>query len=174
LARKLVAESGYKGEPILLMSPTDSPPFAQLAHMVHATMQALGLNVDFREMDFGSLMTRRVNQAAPAAGGWNAVAQLWTVLNSSTPGNSLALRANGKGAAFGWPTDPGLEALRQQWFDAPDLGAQLAIAEQIQRRGFEFVPGIPLGQVVMPTAFRENVTGIVRTPYPAFWGVRKE
>ena len=173
LARKLVAESGYKGEPILLMSPTDSPPFAQLAHMVHSTMQALGLNVDFREMDFGSLMTRRVNQAAPAAGGWNAVAQLWTVLNSSTPGNSLALRANGKGAAFGWPTDAGLEALRQQWFDAADLGAQLAIAEQIQRRALEFVPGIPLGQVVMPTAFRENVTGIVRTPYPAFWGVQK-
>jgi peptide/nickel transport system substrate-binding protein len=173
LARRLVAESGYKGEPVLVMSPTDSPPFAALAHVVHSTLQSIGVNVDFREMDFGSLMTRRVNQAAPGAGGWNAVAQIWTVLNSANPGNALALRANGKGAAFGWPTDPELETLRQEWFDAPDLATQLAAAERIQRRAFEFVPGIPLGQVTMPTAYRDNITGIVRTPYPAFWGLKK-
>ena len=173
LARRLVAESGYKGEPILMMSPTDSPPFAQLAHMVRGLMMELGMNVDFREMDFGSIMARRVNQAAPAAGGRNCFSQIWTVLNSSNPGNCLALRANGKGAAFGWPTDAGLEALRQQWFDAPDPAAQFAVAERIQQRAFEVVPGIPLGQVVMPTAFRDNVTDVARTPYPVFWGVKK-
>ena len=173
LARQLIAESGYKGEPILFMSPTDSPPFAQSAHVVRGLMQELGLNVDFREMDFGSLATRRVNQAAPEAGGWNCTTQLWSAVNSTNPGNSLALRANGKGAAFGWPTDPGLETLRQQWFDAPDRPAQTALAEHLQRRGFEVVPGIPLGQAVMPTAFRDTLTGVVRTPYPAFWGVRK-
>jgi peptide/nickel transport system substrate-binding protein len=173
LARKLIAESGYKGEPILMMSPTDSQPFAQLAHVARALLLDLGLNVDFREMDFGSLMTRRVNQTAPANGGWNCVAQIWTVLNSSNPGNSLGLRANGRGAAFGWPTDEPLETLRQQWFDAPDLPRQRAICEQIQLRAFEAVPEIPLGQAVMPTAFRENVTDIVRTPYPVFWGLKK-
>ena len=173
LAKKLVAESGYDGAPILMMSPTDSQPFAQLAHVARGLLTELGLNVDFREMDFGSIMTRRVNQAPPANGGWNCVAQIWTVLNSSNPGNSLGLRANGRNAAFGWPTDDGLEALRQEWFDAPDLPAQLATAERIQRRAFETVPEVPLGQVVMPTGFRENVTDIVKTPYPVFWGLKK-
>jgi peptide/nickel transport system substrate-binding protein len=71
------------------------------------------------------------------------------------------------------PPDPTLETPRQEWFDAPDLSTQLAAAERIQRRAFEFVPGIPLGQVTMPTAYRDNITGIVRTPYPAFWGLQK-
>ena len=173
LARKLVAESGYKGEPILLLAPTDSQPFAQLAQVTRGLFMDLGLNVDFREMDFGSLMTRRVNQSPPDKGGWNAVAQIWTVLNSSNPGNSIGLRANGRGAGFGWPTDDTLEGLRQDWLDAPNQPAQLALAERIQQRAFEIVPEVPLGQMVMPTAFRSNVTDVARTPYPVFWGLKK-
>ena len=173
LARKLVAESGYKNEPILLMSPTDSQPFAQLAQVTRGLFQELGLNVEFREMDFGSLMARRINQSPPDKGGWNAVAQIWSTLNSSNPGNSIGLRANGKGAGFGWPTDETLEQLRQQWMDAPDQASQLAISEQIQRRALDVVPEVPLGQMVMPTAFRSNITDIVRAPYPIFWGVKK-
>jgi peptide/nickel transport system substrate-binding protein len=173
LAKKLVAESGYKGEPVVLMSPTDSPPFAQLAQVARALMSELGLNVDFREMDFGSMMARRTNPAPPDQGGWNCTAQIWTVFNASNPGNSIGLRANGRGAGFGWPTDPTLETLRQRWLEAPDQASQFALAEQIQRRAFETVPILPLGQVSMPTAFRETVTDIVRAPYPIFWGVNK-
>ena len=58
----------------------------------------------------------------------------------SNPGSSYPLRGNGKGGWFGWPTDPEMEAMRQQWFDAPDLRAQQAVCEQIQRRAFETVP----------------------------------
>ena len=173
LARKLIADSGYKGEPIVLISPTDTPPFAALAQVARGLFLELGLNVDFKEMDFGSVITRRVSQAPPANGGWNCFNQLWATANATNPGNSLALRANGKGASFGWPTDDPLEAMRQEWFDAPDLASQRAICERIQRRALEVVPGIPLGQVTMPTAFRSNVSGIVKTPYPAFWNVRK-
>jgi peptide/nickel transport system substrate-binding protein len=78
-----------------------------------------------------------------------------------------------QGGWFGWPTDEPLEALRQNWFDAPDLPAQKTIAAAIQRRAFEVVPFMPLGQVFQPTAFRSNVSGIVKAAIPLFWGVRK-
>ena len=55
----------------------------------------------------------------------------------------------------------------------PDLATQLALSEQIQRRAFVTVPELPLGQVSMPTAFRQTVTDIVRAPYPIFWGLKK-
>ena len=138
LARKLVTESGYKGEPILLMSPTDSQPFAQLAHVVRGLLTELGLNVDFREMDFGSIMARRVNQAPPATGGWNCFAQIWTVLNSSNPGNALALRANGKGAAFGWPTDG--DRLDLDHAGAPK-STGWGFRDDLQRESFSRSPG---------------------------------
>jgi hypothetical protein len=44
-----------------------------------------------------------------------------------------SLRANGKCGWSGWPTAEKLEALRQQWFDAPDLASQQALCAQ---RGF--------------------------------------
>ena len=63
--------------------------------------------------------------------------------------------------------------MRQQWFDAPDLRAQQAVCEQNQRRAFETVPFAPLGQVFQPTAFRKNVSGIVKCAIPLFGGVQK-
>jgi peptide/nickel transport system substrate-binding protein len=173
LARKLVAESGYDGEPVLLMSPTDQPALAQITQVTRSLFQELGLNVEFMAMDWGSVVSRRANTAPPDKGGWNSFCTLWGGLTVSNPGSSYPLRGNGKGGWFGWPTDPEMEAMRQQWFDAPDLSAQWAICEHIQRRAFETVPFVPLGQVFQPTAFRNNVTDIVKCAIPLFWGVRK-
>lgn len=173
LARKLVQESGYKNEPIVLMSPSDQPAIAQLAQVVRSYYQELGLNVDFQSMDWGSLVSRRASTKSPADGGWNSFCTLWGGLTVSNPGSSYPLRANGKGGWFGWPTDERLEALRQEWFDAPDLAAQKKAAEQIQARAFEIVPFLPLGQVFQPTAFRSNITGIVPAAIPLFWNLKK-
>jgi peptide/nickel transport system substrate-binding protein len=173
LAKKLVAESGYRGEPILLISPTEWPTIAQLTQVTRSLFQEVGLNVELAEMDFGSWVSRWANTGPPDKGGWNGFCVVWNGLTVSNPGSSYPLRANGKRAWFGWPTDEKLEELRQQWFDAPDLAAQQAICEQIQRRAFETVPFMPLGQVFLPTAFRKNVTDIVKSPAPLFWGVKK-
>ena len=173
LAKKLVAESGYKGEPVLLMSPTDQPALQQESQLTRSLFQELGLNVEYMAMDWGSLVTRRANSSPPDKGGWNAFCTLWGGLTVSNPGSSYPLRANGKGGWFGWPTDEKLEALRQQWFDAPDLASQQALCEQIQQRAFEVVPFIPLGQVFQPTAFRSSITDIVKAAIPLFWGVKK-
>ena len=60
-SRKLVAEFGYNGERILLMSPTDQPALAQITQVTRSLFQDLGLNVEFMAMDWGSLVSRRAN-----------------------------------------------------------------------------------------------------------------
>ena len=144
-----------------------------MAQVTRSLFLEVCLNVEFMAMDWGSLVSRRANSAPPDKGGWNAFCTLWGGLTVSNPGSSYPLRANGKGGWFGWPTDEKIETLRQQWFDAPDLPAQQAVCEQIQRRAFEIVPFMPLGQVFQPTAFRKNVTDIVKCAIPLFWGVKK-
>ena len=49
-------------------------------------------------------------------------------------------------AWFGWPTAPKIEALRDAWFDAPDLAAQKTICAEIQKQVLIDVPYVPLGQ----------------------------
>jgi peptide/nickel transport system substrate-binding protein len=173
LARKLVAESGYNGETVLLMAPSDQPAIVQLAQVTRELFQNLGLKVDYQVMDWGSVVTRRANQNPPAQGGWNAFNTLWGGLTVSNPGSSYPLRGNGKKAWFGWPTDDQLEALRQQWFDAPDLAGQQAIAAQIQLRALDAVPYIPLGQIFQPTAYRSDIKNVVRAAIPLFWGAQR-
>jgi peptide/nickel transport system substrate-binding protein len=172
-AKKLVAESGYKGEKIVLMSPTDQPAILAVCQVVTSTFQKLGLNMDYQAMDWGTLVTRRASKEPPDKGGWNIFCTSWTGLTVANPGGHFPLRGNGANAWFGWPNDPKIEALRDAWFDAPDLAAQKKICEQIQLTAFEDVPFIPIGQWFQPTGYRTNITDIVKCPQILFWNVKK-
>ena len=173
LAKKLVAESGYAGETVLLLAPSDQPTIQQSAQVTRELFQNVGLKVDFQVMDWGSLVTRRTNQGPPDKGGWNAFNTNWGGLTMANPGSAFPLRGNGRKGGIGWPTDERLETLRDAWFDAPDLKARQALAERIQRQALETVPYVPLGQFFQPTGFRADIKDIVPAAIPLFWGVRR-
>ena len=63
--------------------------------------------------------------------------------------------------------------MRDSWFDAPDLAGQKKICEDIQDYAFEQVPFIPIAQWFYPTAFRTNITDIVKSPTPLHWNLKK-
>ncbi|MFC0410423.1 ABC transporter substrate-binding protein [Roseomonas elaeocarpi] len=172
-SRKLVAESGYKGERIVLMSPSDYPATQSLAQVATDLMKRLGLNVDYVSTDWGTLVQRRTSKEPSDKGGWNAYCTTYEGLTVADPATHIPLRGNGPAGWFGWPTSPRLEALRDRWFDAPDEEAQHAIASDMQRVAFEEVPFFPLGQIFTSTAFRDTLTGIVPASMPIFWNVRK-
>ncbi len=173
-ARKLVAESGYKGEPIILMSPSDQPSIQQSAQIANAMMKSLGLNVQYTSLDWATMLQRRNSKEAPDKGGWSCYCTSWVGLSVASPATHLPLRGDGfKSNAWWRPMNPAMETLRDAWFDAPDLAAQKKICEDIQRMAFTEVPCIPLGLSFQPTAFRNTLSGFARSPYPVFWGVQK-
>lgn len=172
-SRRLVQESGYKGEPVVIMSPSDYPVQAALAQVTAELFKRLGLNVDFASMDWGTLVQRRTSKEPPEKGGWSLFTTTYEGLTVADPSSHVPLRGNGAQGWFGWPTSPRLEALRETWLDAPDLPTQQRIAGEMQQLAFEEVPFIPLGQVFNPTAFRSNIVDIVPASFPIFWGVRR-
>jgi peptide/nickel transport system substrate-binding protein len=173
LAKRLVSEAGYHGETVVLLSPSDRPVYSQVSYVAREMFQKIGLTVDFQQIDWGSVVARRTSQNPTDKGGWSAFITALDGLTVSNPGGNFALRGSGKKAWFGWPTDEKLEALRDAWFDAPDLKSQKAIAEQIQLQGLETLPYLPLGQIFQPTAFRSDIKDIVKAMFPLFWGVRR-
>ena len=66
-----------------------------------------------------------------------------------------------------------MEALRDKWFDAPDLAAQKAVCKDMQRLAFQDVPFFPCGEWALPTAHSDKLTGFVKAGVPAFWGVKR-
>ena len=173
LARQLVGESGYNGEKVVLMSPSDYPAIQSLCQVARDLFEQVGLNVEYASMDWATLRQRRTSREPPEKGGWNAFCTTYEGLAVATPASHLPLRGNGLAGWFGWPTSPRIEALRDAWLAAPDLPAQRAICAQIQLLAWEEVPFVPLGQWFNPTAMRANLVDVVKAPFPIFWGARK-
>ena len=173
LAKRLVKESGYGGEKVVMLSPSDRAAYSQMSQVARALLVELGFNVDFQQTDWGTLVSRRASRNPVAQGGWSTFNTALDGVTINNPGGNFALRGSGQKAWFGWPDDAQLEVLRASWFDAPDVASQKAIAEQVQLRAFETVPYIPLGQYFQPTAFRSDIKDIVKAAFPLFWGVRR-
>ncbi len=173
LAKKLVAESGYKGEKVVLMAPSDQAVLVPMAQVSQSVFQEIGINVDYQVMDWGTLVGRRASDKPSADGGWNAFCTSWGGINLSNPGSNFPLRGNGKSGWFGWPTSPKLEALRDQWFTAPDEASQKKICDQMQAVAFQEVPFIPIGSYKLPSAMSRKISGVVHAGNTCFWGVKK-
>jgi peptide/nickel transport system substrate-binding protein len=173
LAKKMISESGYKNEPVVLMSPSDQPQLSAMAQVTDALYKSIGLNSVYTSMDWGTLVARRASHELSAKGGWNSFCTTWGGLNMSNPGSNYPLRGNGAGGWFGWPTDPKMEALRDKWFDAPDVPAQAAVCKDMQALAFQNLPYFPTGQWFTPTAYRNDLTGFVKAGFILFWGVKR-
>jgi peptide/nickel transport system substrate-binding protein len=174
-AKQLIADSGYKGEKIVLLDATDQPIVHAQALVTLAMLKAAGLNVELQAMDWGTLITRRASKAPIGQGGWN-IFHTWTSApDLLSPAVDAALRANDGKAWFGWPTDPKLEGLIDEWFKAPDFAAQKKLAADIQTEAYQGdVPYVPTGQFVVPTAYRKNLRGIIVAPVVFLWNVEKD
>jgi peptide/nickel transport system substrate-binding protein len=170
--KQALEAAGYQGEKVVLMSATDQPANYPLAEIAADMLKRVGVNVDYQATDWGTVVQRRALTKPPAEGGWNLFCTGFSGLDFFTPASHLPLRGNGKGAWFGWPDDPKIEALRTAWFNAPDLAAQKQVGVEMQLQAFENVPYYPLGLAQLPTAFRQDITGVPEG-FPIFWNVRR-
>ena len=171
-SRRELREAGYNGETVVMLAPSDQAALMAIAEVGHDLFKKLGMTVDYRVSDWGTLVQRRASKEPPDKGGWSFFHTTWNGLDGINPGVMQFLRANGERAWFGWPTVPKLDELREAWFDAPDLAAQKAIAEDIQRTVFEEAPYLPSGQYFANTAYRRTITEPISEVF-AFWGVRR-
>ena len=170
--KKALEAAGYAGEKVVLMVGTDQPTLNALSNVALEMLKRVGVNVDYQATDWGMVVQRRALTKPPAEGGWNLFCTGFSGLDFFTPASHLPLRGNGKGAWFGWPDDPKIEALREAWFNAPDAAAQKKIGVDIQLQAFENVPYYPLGVAQLPTAFRHDITGVPEG-FPIFWNVKR-
>lgn len=170
-AKRALRAAGYQGERVVALAPADFPSIYALAQVGADALQKIGMNVDLQALDWGTVVQRRTSKQPPDQHGWNIFFTYLQGPNEFSPAAHLGIRANGDKAWFGWPSDPPLEALRQAWFEAPDLLAQQRLCREIQEEVWRFVPFIPLGQYFLPTAYRRGLAG-VREGFAQFYDVR--
>ena len=171
-AKRAIAAAGYKGERVVVMQPTDHPVNNAMAQVGADLFKRIGLNVDLQAMDAGTMFQRRANRESVDKGGWSVFPSMVGGADALNPAVSFLTRGNGADAWYGWPTIPALETERAAWFDAPDADTQQALCSQMQIAVLDNAPHIPLGQILQPTSYRKNVTGVL-DGIPKFWNLKK-
>jgi peptide/nickel transport system substrate-binding protein len=173
-AKELFKKAGYDGRPVTVLHATNIDFMNNSAQLVAQRLRDAGINAQLASSDWGGVITRRAVKAPPDQGGWN-IFITWS--GSASVGNAIAWvghQATGERGWFGWPTDDAHEKLRDRWASAASLDEQKAIARQMQKNDWDFVPHIWLGQFLSPVAYRSNLKGVLALPeIIPFWNMEK-
>jgi peptide/nickel transport system substrate-binding protein len=174
-AKKLLAESGYDGTPVVIMAPGDVVTLKAQPIVAAQLMKEAGFKIDLQATDWGTVVSRRASQKPIKEGGWNMFFTNWNGADLANPIVNFAIGGKGKnGGWFGWADDPKIESLKNDFARATTLEDQKKIATEIQKEAYEQVIYIPLGQYTQPTAWRKSLTGILDGPAtPIFWNIDK-
>lgn len=172
-ARQLLKEAKYDGTPVVILHPTDSIMLAPQPVVIAQALRKAGFIVDLQAMDWQTVVTRRSSQEPPTKGGWNLLSTYITLVDITDPVRNYVVVANGKKAWFGWPDVPKIEELRNKFVHMSDPAELKKIAEEIQKLVLEEGVIVPLGQFQTPSAYRMNLTGVLESPVPFFWNIKK-
>ncbi|MBM3532716.1 MAG: ABC transporter substrate-binding protein [Alphaproteobacteria bacterium] len=176
-ARALLRESGYKNEPLVLMNPTDQPQITIFVQLANQQLKEAGFNVDMQNMDWATLVSRRSVKDNPSGNraGWHIFITTSTVPFQGEPlaNSALNTMCDGKNW-FGWPCDEELNKIRLEFITAASPEQRLEIAGRLNKRFYEIVPYINLGQYLSPSAYRSNISGIIDIGYHVLWAVEKK
>jgi peptide/nickel transport system substrate-binding protein len=172
-AKKLLAQSGYSGQPVTCLVAQDQPITKPQGDVTADLLKRMGMNVDFAAIDWGTVGARRAVKTPPGQGGWQMFHTWQTGADAINPAVNNVVRATGEKAWFGWPDIPEVEAQIAAWYDAKTLDEEKAAMRRLNKAALDNVVYAPTGFFLQYQAWRKNVTGIVKGPLPFFWGVSK-
>jgi peptide/nickel transport system substrate-binding protein len=173
LAKKLLGQSRYAGQPVTCLVAQDMPLIKPQGDVTADLLARIGFNVDFVATDWATVGARRAAKTAPGHGGWSMFHTEHAGADCLNPAGYFAIRANGEAAWFGWPTSAPVEDARDAWFGATDPAAERAAVDRLNTAAMEDVVFAPTGFFLAHQAWRKAVSGIRPGPMPFFWGVEK-
>lgn len=167
--QEMLRESGYNGQKIVILAPTDIASVAQLPYVTADLLKQVGFNIDLQAMDWQTLVGRRGNQT-----GWHIFHSGSVTADIMNPiVNTWLVGLGKKGGTVGWPEDPEMERMRDAYAKETDPAQQKQIAESIQMRALETAMFVPLGSYNLPSAFRSSVTGALPAVGLVGWNLEK-
>ncbi|MCC7045477.1 MAG: ABC transporter substrate-binding protein [Alphaproteobacteria bacterium] len=171
-AKQLLAESGYKGEKVVILQPTDHPT-SVAAEMTAQTLRKIGMTVELKAMAWSQLLSTRSNKNPTGEGGWSVFHTRW----EGSQINPMIFSAIGGGcdkAWFGWSCSSEIERLRVAWTRETDPVKQKAILNDLHAVLVDEVPIVNVGLQVQPSAWRKDVTGVLDAPVFVLWNIDRK
>lgn len=172
-AKQLLAEAGYKGEPVILLVATDVAITKAEGDVTADLLKRIGMNVKYEALDWGTVGQRRASKEPPDKGGWNIFHTWHAGADCVNPAPYTALDCSGPTAWFGWPKSDLVQGKIEEWYAASDPTAEKKIIAELNKAAMDFVVYLPTGFFQQYQAWRKTLSGVVKAPFPVFWDVTK-
>jgi peptide/nickel transport system substrate-binding protein len=159
-ARQMLAEAGYKGEPIVVIGTPQLPIISIVSQIMAQKLRDIGANVDLQMGDWATVYKQLNTPHLPMGhGGWNIVGTYSLGGAWFNPLTNVALDTScgpTATASMGIPCDPEGETLRQAVLAARGDEARKAAFDTFQKHAWQFIPYIPGGQFDINNAYRRT------------------
>ncbi len=171
--KKAIAASGYNGEKVVLLVPTDIHHHNAFGQVSGDLLRRLGMNLDFQAMDWGTMIQRLTNRGPVDKGGWSLFHTAASMVSSATPALNFFISANGEKGWTGWYDKPEVVTLTQEWLDLSPDAPQQHVFDRIQQVLFDDPPFAPLGQYTTFATYGQDIVGGLPGigSYP--WNIRR-
>ncbi|MBV9735441.1 MAG: hypothetical protein JO209_05985 [Acidisphaera sp.] len=159
LARKLLAESGYKGQPVVLLTNKDYTSMYNAALVMSAQMKSIGIDAQLRVVDWPTSVAMRQKPES----GWNFFFSGWGTEPSlgPIPTMQVLVPPNPVYAPRAGQEDPELAADFDAMKNLPTPEGRQAAFARMQERTLEQAYVFPFGSLTKVQAVRSNVKGFV-------------
>ena len=114
-ARAALQASGYNGEKVVIISPTDFVTIGPMGDVTYDTLKKLGMNVEIVQTDWGTVTQRRASREPVEKGGWSIVHTWAPSVIIGDPVQQFFARGLGPSGWFGWFGDDKIEELSRTW-----------------------------------------------------------
>lgn len=170
-ARALLAEAGYKGEPVVLLTNKDFPSMYNAALVMSQQLQAVGIKAELKVVDWPTSVQMQL--VASPSPGWN---YFFTGYGTQPALGALATMNFFMGSNPNYKPKPGQEdpVLKVEWENMNqrvDPKERQAAFVAMQRRILEQALVLPFGSLTKVQGVRANVVGYKPFRIPRFSNV---
>jgi peptide/nickel transport system substrate-binding protein len=159
LAKKYLAQSGYKGEPVILLTGKDYTPMYNSALVMQQQLQAVGINAQMKVVDWPTSVQMSMNDVK----GWNFFFTGWGTQPALGGLSVMQFFAQPIPVYFPPKGHPDPEVIKR-WSEmnslASDDARQTAFAD-MQKYVLDQAYALPFGSLTKVQAVRSDVKGFV-------------
>ena len=158
-AKKYLAESGYKGEPVILLTNKDYPPMYNSALVMQQQLQAIGINAQMKVVDWPTSVQLQLNTTE----GWNFFYTGWGTQPALGYRETMQffVMPNAVYKPKGGTDDPKVAELWNQMNSLPTVEGRQKTFAEMQKYVLDQVYAVPFGSFTKVQGVRSNVKGYV-------------
>ncbi len=171
-AKALLAEAGYKGEPIVGLHTTSIRNFDLASTVVEQQLRRVGFNVQPEAMEFPTLVSRASSKEPVSNGGWSYLVMHSDAVDLRDPLMNSYVNRNCTDYMSGFFCNQKVSELREKLLSASTDEEIRGISVELQKEYAESAVMIIWGQYIDPAIQNKKLTGISPAGMPVFWGMK--